>query len=59
MFLFMQVQLLQPNLELDERLNQLQGVSSYEREWSGTMRKPEEPSTPPPTPAGPAIPVVA
>ena len=32
MFLFMQIQLLQPHLELDEGLDELQAVSGYKRE---------------------------
>lgn len=42
MFLLMQVQLLQPHLELDEGLDQLQAVSSYKREWPDAVGRTEE-----------------
>lgn len=37
MFLFMQIQLLQPHLELDEGLDELQAVSGYKREWPAAV----------------------
>lgn len=45
MLLLMQVQLLQSYLELDERLNQLQVVSSYERKWPDAAGRTKEPPT--------------
>lgn len=50
MLFLMQVQFLQTDLELDERLNQVQTVSSYEREWSDAVGRTEEtPIAPHPT----------
>lgn len=43
MLLFMQIQLLQPHLELDEWLNQLQAVSSYKRERPDAEKSPDHP----------------
>lgn len=66
MLFLMQIQLLEPHLELDEWLNQIQAVSSYEREWPDAVLRTEEPPlhpTPLPTLTGldscPFLPVAA
>ena len=53
MFLFMQIQLLQPHLELDEGLDELQAVSGCKRErLAGCCGHPQGPSTPLHPPSG-------